>query len=99
MSSTTTASSSARAMWTTSPRSSPTPSSHPNAVRMFKWLAAEYVCTRFPWERIVEETLTLYREITIMAAAQNAAASQQRFGSLYANFSASGGRGRRAESG
>ncbi len=23
--------------------------SHPNTVRMFKWLAAEYVCTRFPW--------------------------------------------------
>ena len=36
--------------------------SHPNTVRMFKWLAAEYVCTRFPWERIVEETLTLYEK-------------------------------------
>lgn len=29
---------------------------------MFKWLAAEYVCTRFPWERIVEETLALYEK-------------------------------------
>ena len=36
--------------------------SHPNTVRMFKWLAAEYVCTRFPWERIVEETLALYEK-------------------------------------
>ena len=36
--------------------------SHPNTVRMFKWLAAEYVCTRFPWERIVEETLDLYQK-------------------------------------
>ena len=36
--------------------------SHPNTVRMFKWLAAEYICTRFPWERIVEETLTLYEK-------------------------------------
>ena len=36
--------------------------SHPNTVRMFKWLAAEYICTRFPWERIVEETLALYEK-------------------------------------
>ena len=35
---------------------------HPNAVRMFKWLAAEYVCTRFPWDKIVVETLNLYQK-------------------------------------
>ena len=35
---------------------------HPNAVRMFKWLAAEYVCTRFPWDKIVVETLKLYQK-------------------------------------
>lgn len=35
---------------------------HPNAVRMFKWLAAEYVCTRFPWDKIVVETLDLYQK-------------------------------------
>lgn len=36
--------------------------SHPNTVRMFKWLAAEYICTRFPWDKIVEETLALYEK-------------------------------------
>ena len=35
---------------------------HPNAIRMFKWLAAEYVCTRFPWDKIVDETLRLYQK-------------------------------------
>ncbi|MFQ9189890.1 MAG: glycosyltransferase family 4 protein, partial [Faecalibacterium prausnitzii] len=68
--------------------------SHPNTVRMFKWLAAEYVCTRFPWERIVEETLALYEKNNgIQKSAAAFAAGAFLFS---ANFSASGGHARRA---
>lgn len=34
--------------------------SHPHAVEVFKQQAAEYICTRFQWSRIVDETLKLY---------------------------------------
>lgn len=35
---------------------------HPNVVKIFKKNAAEYVCNRFPWDKVVHETLKLYRE-------------------------------------
>lgn len=34
---------------------------HPNAVRMFKWLSADYICDRFQWDTIVDQTLAVYR--------------------------------------
>lgn len=36
--------------------------SHPNAVEVFKQRAAEYICKRFQWDKVVKETLNLYTE-------------------------------------
>lgn len=34
--------------------------SHPNAVRLFRWMSADYICERFQWDTIVQKTLQLY---------------------------------------
>ena len=34
---------------------------HPNTIRMFRYLASDYICDRFQWDKIVEATLKVYR--------------------------------------
>lgn len=34
---------------------------HPNAVEVFKQQAADYICNRFQWDKIVDATLQLYQ--------------------------------------
>ena len=36
---------------------------HPNAVNVFKKVAAEYICNRFQWDKVVDATLDLYKGI------------------------------------
>ena len=33
---------------------------HRNVVKIFKYMAPEYVCSRFPWDKVVAKTLELY---------------------------------------
>ncbi len=33
---------------------------HRNVVKIFKYMAPEYVCSRFPWDKVVAKTLGLY---------------------------------------
>lgn len=33
---------------------------HRNVVKIFKYMAPEYVCSRFPWDKVVAKTLALY---------------------------------------
>ena len=34
---------------------------HPNAIRMFRYLVSDYICDRFQWDKVVEATLKVYR--------------------------------------
>lgn len=34
---------------------------HPNTIRMFRYLASDYICDRFQWDKVVEATLKVYR--------------------------------------
>ena len=33
---------------------------HRNVVKLFKYMAPEYICNRFRWDKVVEKTLELY---------------------------------------
>ena len=42
-----------------------------NVVKIFKYMAPEYVCSRFPWDKVVTKTLELYG-VSEMESAVNA---------------------------